>query len=52
VFTEFIGIGLMLWLATTILKYEDVLAGSFEGSFGKFLKQRMIRKGVRKDMDK
>ena len=52
VFTEFIGIGLMLWLATTILKYEDVMAGSFEGSFGKFLKQRMIRKGVRKDMDK
>jgi len=52
VFTEFIGIGLMLWLATTILKYEDVMAGSFEGSFGKFLKQRVIRKGVRKDMDK
>ena len=52
VFTEFIGIGLMLWLAAAILRYEDVMVGSFEGSLGKFIKQRVLRKGVRKETAK
>jgi hypothetical protein len=35
-------IALSLLLATTILRYEDFLLGSYGGSFGKFVKQRLI----------
>ena len=33
---------LALWLATTILKYEDFIMGNYGGSFAKFLKERLL----------
>ncbi len=35
-------IGLSLWLATVILRYEDFLLGSYGGSLAKFVKERLI----------
>jgi hypothetical protein len=35
-------IALSLLLATTILRYEDFLLGSYGGSLGKFVKERLI----------
>jgi sodium transport system permease protein len=43
---ESICIVLCLKLATTILRYEDFLLGSYSGSFSKFLKQRLLRKNT------
>jgi sodium transport system permease protein len=31
-----------LWLATRILRFEDVVMGSYGGNFGKFLKQNLL----------
>ena len=31
-----------LWLAATILKYEDFILGSYGGSFGKFFTERLL----------
>jgi ABC-type Na+ efflux pump permease subunit len=39
---EIICVSLALWLATSILRYEDFLIGSFDGSFGKFLQKRLL----------
>jgi sodium transport system permease protein len=39
---EVLCILLGLWLATIILRYEDFLMGSYGGSFGKFLKERLL----------
>ena len=33
-----------LKIATTILSHEDVVTGSYSGSFGKFFKQRLLRR--------
>jgi sodium transport system permease protein len=41
---ELLCIALGLKIATTILSYEDVVTGNYSGSFGKFLKQRLLRK--------
>ena len=51
VLIQCLGVGLMLWLATAILKYEDVMVGNFEGSLGVFIKKRLLRRGVKKDKE-
>jgi sodium transport system permease protein len=33
---------LALWLAVAILRYEDFLVGSYGGSFGRFLRERLL----------
>jgi sodium transport system permease protein len=43
---ESVCIVLCLMLATTILRYEDFLIGSYSGSFTKFLKQRLLHKNA------
>ena len=35
-------VGVCLWIATTILKYEDFMMGSYEGNLIKFLKDRVF----------
>jgi sodium transport system permease protein len=37
-------IALCIRLAAFILQHEDVVTGSYNGSFGKFLKDRMFKK--------
>jgi sodium transport system permease protein len=39
---EVLCVILALWLATTILRYEDFIMGSYGGSFLKFLKERLL----------
>jgi uncharacterized membrane protein YjgN (DUF898 family) len=41
---ESLCIILALWLAARILRYEDLMMGSYSGSFGKFLKERLLKK--------
>ena len=36
------SVGLCLWIAATILQYEDVLTGTFDGNMMKFLKERVL----------
>src|SRR5262249_16975531 len=36
-------IGLCLLLASYVLQFEDVITGSYGGSFGRFLKERVLR---------
>ena len=46
-------VALALWLAMTILRYEDFLLGTYGGSFGKFIKERLLggkRRGRRTSM--
>ena len=38
-------IGLCLRLATFLLQFEDVVLGSFNGSFSRFLQQRLRQRG-------
>lgn len=38
------AIGFCLWLATVILRFEDVLMGSYGGSFLAFVKGRLLRR--------
>jgi sodium transport system permease protein len=42
--SEFVCIAAALWLATSILKYEDFVIGSYGGNLGKFVKERMMKK--------
>ncbi len=44
---ELLCIGLSLWAATVVLGYEDFMIGSYDGSFGKFFKERLF-KGIQK----
>jgi sodium transport system permease protein len=44
VLTSLIVITLCLKLATFILRFEDIMIGSYQGSFGKFLKQRVLKR--------
>ena len=37
------AIGVCLWLATVILRFEDVMIGSYGGSFFAFIKSRLLR---------
>lgn len=39
---ESLCIVLALWMAAAILRYEDFLLGSYSGSFGKFVKERLL----------
>jgi len=39
---EVLTVALALWLAVTILKYEDFVLGSYGGNFGKFVKERLL----------
>jgi sodium transport system permease protein len=39
---EALCVALALWLAATILRYEDFLIGSYGGNFAKFLKERLL----------
>ncbi len=41
---EGVCIAAALWTATMILRYEDFLVGSYDGSFGRFFKQRVLRR--------
>jgi sodium transport system permease protein len=38
-------VALALWLATAILRHEDLMLGSYGGTFGKFVKERILRSG-------
>jgi sodium transport system permease protein len=42
VVAEAATVGLALWLAATILRYEDFLMGSYAGKFSRFLKERLL----------
>jgi sodium transport system permease protein len=42
---EAMTVAAALRLAAAILRYEDVILGSYAGSFGKFLKGRLLRRG-------
>jgi len=44
VVVESLCIALGLKIVTTILSYEDVVTGTYSGSFGKFFKQRLLRR--------
>ena len=37
-------IALCLWMARTVLQFEDLLLGSYAGSFWKFAKERLLRR--------
>lgn len=39
---EVLCVILALWLAATILRYEDFIMGSYGGNFLKFLKERLL----------
>ena len=39
--SSLLAIALCLWLATFLLQFEDVVLGSFNGSFHKFIQQRL-----------
>lgn len=39
---EALSVGLALWLAVNILRYEDFLMGSYGGNFAKFIKDRLL----------
>ena len=41
---EAAAVVVVLRVCMSILQYEDVLIGSFGGSFGKFVKQRLLKK--------
>ena len=40
-------VGLCLWLASTVLRFEDFLLGSFDGSFWRFAKDRLFARRAR-----
>jgi sodium transport system permease protein len=42
---ELVCILAALRLAAAIVKYEDFIMGSYAGSFGKFARERLLRKG-------
>ncbi len=44
---ELVTVILCLALARLVLGFEDVLTGSYSGSFGKFLKERVLRRQAR-----
>lgn len=46
---ESLCVALSLWVATVVLQYEDFLIGSYDGSFGKFVKERLIKGRQNKD---
>jgi sodium transport system permease protein len=45
---QIIVVVLTLWLARSVLKFEDYLLGSFDGSFWRFIKQRLVARRTRR----
>ena len=45
---ELVTVAGCLWLATAILRFEDVMIGSYSGNFGTFVKQRLLSSRARK----
>ena len=43
VLVSLVIIGVCIRLAAFILQFEDVVTGSYNGSFGKFVKDRMLK---------
>ena len=41
---EVVCVTVAVRIATTILSQEDVVTGSYSGSFGKFFKERLLRR--------
>jgi len=39
-----LAIAACVWLATFILRFEDVVIGSYSGSFGRFFKERILKR--------
>jgi hypothetical protein len=35
-----------LRIATLVIKHEDFILGSYNGSFGKFMKERLFKRGA------
>jgi len=44
VLVEVVCLILALKIATTILSHEDIVTGNYNGTFGKFLKERLLRR--------
>jgi sodium transport system permease protein len=44
---ELLSVAAILWLASAILRYEDVLIGSYEGNFFRFLRERAFRQRMK-----
>jgi sodium transport system permease protein len=44
VLVEVVCVAIALWLAIRIIQYEDFLLGTYSGSFGKFIKQRVFKR--------
>ena len=44
ILVEIACIAIALWLAITIIQYEDFMLGSYSGNFGKFIKQRVFKR--------
>ncbi|MFH1175807.1 MAG: ABC transporter permease [Acidobacteriota bacterium] len=44
---EIATIAACLWLATAILRFEDVVIGSYGGSLGKLVKERLLKRDTR-----
>lgn len=44
---ELVLISVALWLAATVLHYEDFLMGNYGGQFSKFLKEKLLRRNRR-----
>jgi len=43
VVVELVTVAACLWLATAILRFEDVMIGSYSGNLGTFVKQRLMK---------
>lgn len=41
---ELVTVAACLWLATAILRFEDVMIGSYSGNIGTFVKQRLLKR--------
>jgi len=46
VIASMLAIAIFLRLATYVLQFEDVLVGSYSGSFWKFLKERLLHRPI------
>jgi sodium transport system permease protein len=47
-FVQIVVVVLTLWIARSVLKFEDYLLGSFDGSFWRFIKQRLVARRTRR----
>ena len=49
---EVVLVVLSLWAARQILRFEDVLMGSYSGSLGKFIGERFLKRGAKQSEEK